>query len=141
MNRRVLDKHIPDNIKPRFTYKGTKISKFFSPKDKIQEDHQSNLTYAYTRNREIRETRTKDYIGETNVRYITRKDEHKKQKQSSICKEAINNDYPVTDEDFEIMRSGYNKAIDRKISEALYIKDYRPILNEQKISLNLQLFN
>ena len=44
------------------------------------------------------------------------------------------------DEDFEIIRLGYKKGIDRKISEALYIKEYRPHLNEQQISLNLQLF-
>ena len=69
--RSILGKHIPDNIKPRFTYKGTKISKFFSPKDKIQEDHQSNLTYAYTRNREIRETGTKAYISEGSKPYIS----------------------------------------------------------------------
>ena len=46
-----------------------------------------------------------------------------------------------TDENFEIVERGFDKPIDRKLAEALYIKDLKPVLNEQVQSFKLQLFN
>ena len=139
--RKKLDKCLPQKIKPRFTYTGKKIGSFFPIKDKIKQEHLSNITYGYTRNKEIRGCKIKDYIGETNVRFETRTQEHKSQKQSSIYKHAAQNDYNITEDDFEILDMGYKHDIDRKIGEALFIKEFRPKLNEQNISLKLQLFN
>ena len=138
--RKKLDKYLPQNIKPRFTFTGKRIGSFFPIKDKVKEEHLSNITYGYTRNKEIR-SQEKDYIGETNVRFRTRTQEHKGQKQSSIFKHAAENSYNIMDDDFEILGKGYKHDIDRKIGEALLIKEFRPKLNEQNISLKLQLFN
>ena len=38
-------------------------------------------------------------------------------------------------------KQGYPRYLDRKIAEALYIKDYNPVLNGQKVSYKLTLFN
>ena len=139
--RNILNKSLPNTVRPRFTYQGKKIGSFLSIKDKIKMEHQSDLVYGYTMNREIRDDEEKDYIGETNVRYETRTKEHTSQLQSSIKKDAIVNNYNVLDTDFEIIDKGYSKKVDRKIAEAILVKQYKPRLNEQKISLKLQLFN
>ena len=137
-----LSKCLPETVKPRFTYKGKKVSSFFHIKDRVKKEHQSDLVYSYTRNAEIRKYNEKDYIGETNVRYGIRTNEHSRtDKQSAIYKDALKNDYTVSEHDFGILAKGYNKSIDRKICEALYIKDYKPRLNDQVNSLKLKLFN
>ena len=38
----------------------------------------------------------------------------------------------VTHENFRILEKGFNKLVDRRIAESLYVKDYQPKLNEQK---------
>ena len=137
-----LSKCLPETVKPRFTYKGKKISSFFHVKDKVKKEHQSDLIYSYTRNAEIRKINEIDYIGETNVRYGSRTNEHSRtDKLSAIYKDALRNNYIVSENDFGVLAKGYNKNVDRKICEALYIKDYKPRLNDQVNSLKLQLFN
>ena len=44
-------------------------------------------------------------------------------------------------EDFQVLEKGFAKSLDRKIAEALYVNDYSPVLNGQKISYKLKLFN
>ena len=112
--RKKLDRYLPGNIKPRYTYKGRKIGTYFPIKDKIKDDHQSNVTYEYTRNREIRNKGDVDYIGETNVRFATRVKEHCSHKQSSIYKHAIRNNYTVSENDFKILNKGYRNSTIRK---------------------------
>ena len=46
--RNYLNGVLPDQIKPRFIYKGTKLGSFFSVKDKVDATHQTNLVYGYT---------------------------------------------------------------------------------------------
>ena len=128
-------------MKPRITYNGRKIGNYFPIKDRIKPEHQSNLTYSYTKNREIRNNNEIDYIGETNVRFGTRVSEHIKQKQSSIHKHATENNYHVSSDDFRILDKGYRNSDNRKIGEALLIKEYKPPLNEQVLSYKLKLFN
>ena len=139
--RKKLNKYLPENIKPRFTFKGKKIGAYFPIKDKIKNEHQSNVTYAYTHNSEIRSNHDVDYVGETNVRFATRVREHCTQKQSSIFKHANQNNYTVSESDFRILDKGYRNNSIRKIDEALYIKEYKPKLNEQIMSYKLHLFN
>ena len=47
----------------------------------------------------------------------------------------------VTDDNFEILETGFANKINRKIAEALYIKDFNPPLNERVRSFKLMLFN
>ena len=129
---------LPANIKPRFVFKGKKLGSFFSNKDKINKEHLSDLVYGYS----VEEANKIDYVGETNVRFGSRTYEHSStDKKSSIYKNANANGISVTQDSFVILERGYSKTIDRKIAEALYVKELKPILNEQVISHKLQLFN
>ena len=82
------------------------------------------------------------YVGKTNVRYDRRTYEHSfRDKQSSIYKDAIKNNHTVLQDNFRVLETGFNKTIDRKIAEALYIKELKPPLNEQVRSFKLKLLN
>ena len=126
-----MKRFFPKNIKPRFSYHGKKIGTFFPIKDKIDLEHQTILVYEHK----------KGYIGETSVRYGKRISEHTTDINSSIYKDSLKNGYEVTRSDFKILGKGFQKTRDRKLAEALFIKDKKPILNEQKQSYKLKLFN
>ena len=129
---------LPTNIKPRFVYKGTKLGSFFSVKDKVDIKHQTNLIYNYT----PPGSSIVAYVGETNVRHGRRTYEHGHwDKNSSIFKYGQENGIDINFEDFQIVEKGYPKYLDRRIAEALHIKDFKPVLNGQKQSYKLQLFN
>ena len=138
--KNTLSRFLPKKIKPRFVYKGTKIGSFFSVKDKVDRSHRTNLVYGYTPQGT---TELKNgYVGETNVRFGRRTQEHATwDKNSSVYKNSVNKNIIVTDLDFKILESGYPKQLDRKIAEALYVKDFQPVLNGQKFSYKLKLFN
>ena len=44
---RVLRKRIPEKIRPKIVYEGTKLSTFFSTKDKVKDMHCIKLVYCY----------------------------------------------------------------------------------------------
>ena len=134
-----LKNKLPTEVKPRIIYKGQKIGSHFRIKDAIKKEHLSNLVYCHKTGTDTNDI---NYIGETNVRYETRTYEHSyTDKQSSIFKHAKTNNYTVSQNDFDIIEKGFNKKIDRKIAEALYIKDLKPTLNEQVKSYQIHLFN
>ena len=135
-----LNRLLPSKVKPRFIYKGTKLGSFFRVKDKVKTEHQTNLIYGYTPKGEV--SLTEGYIGMTNVRHGKRNEEHATtDKQSGIYKNSIAKNIQVSDEDFIILERGYPKYFDRRIAESLYVKDHNPILNGQKNSYKLTLFN
>ena len=43
--------------------------------------------------------------------------------------------------DFKVLETGFDKDFDRKIAESLFVKQHDPILNKQKVSYKLALFN
>lgn len=130
---------LPKEIKSRIIFKGKKLGTFFNNKDKVKKEHLSNMVYGFkskTNNRKI------DYVGETNVRFEQRTGGHSgSDKNSAVYKHSSVNNYNVTLDDFKVMEGGYGNATDRKIAEALYIRELKPILNEQVKSHKLQLFN
>ena len=131
---------LPGKFKPRFIYKGTKLGSFFTDKDKVNVFHQSNLIYGYTppEGTSLRE----GYIGETSVRFQRRTQEHaSRDKASSVYKFGQQRNIPIRFEDFQVIEKGFNKKWDRKIAEALYVKDHSPVLNEQIVSYKLKLFS
>ena len=135
-----LTKALPSYVKPRFIYKGKKLGSCFRIKDKVPQEHETDLIYAFRPN--YNSKRSTDYVGETNVRYETRTYEHCfTDKKSSIHKHKEDNNLAVSQSDFEILDKGYKKRLNRKLAEALYIKDFKPKLNEQKQSYKLLLFN
>ena len=138
--RNVLTKTLPKNVKPRITYQGKKIGSFFRIKDKIPLEHESNLVYAFKPKGSTNEST--DYVGETKVRFGTRTDQHcYTDTESSVYKHKVEKNLQISPDDFEILDKGFSKDVDRKLCEALYIKDLDPILNRQKKSYNLLLFN
>ena len=129
---------LPNDIKPRFIYKGTKLGSFFSCKDKINREDRSDMIYSFKPENSAKI----DYVGETNVRFGTRIYEHRvTDKNSAIYRNSNCNNYEVTDNDFRILEGNYSDTTSRKIAEALYIKENKPILNAQVRSYKLQLFN
>ena len=138
--RDALSAALPMHVKPRFTYKGKKLGSYFRVKDQVPLAHQSDLVYAFRP--EYNSNQTTEYIGETNVRFETRTYEHcVSDKKSSVYKHKTDKNLEVSQNDFVILDKGYKKVVDRKLAEALYIRDLKPKLNEQKHSYKLLLFN
>lgn len=137
--KKVLHKFLPKTVIPRFIYKGKKLGSFFSVKDKVDDKHQSDLVYGY--NIPEVEASTYDYIGQSSVRHETRVYEHAHtDKNSSIYKYSHENNFTASPSDFSILAKGYHNWLDRRICEALYVKDHKPFLNKQKNSHKLELF-
>ena len=131
---------VPQEVQPRFIYKGTKLGSFFSVKDKVDIKHSTDLVYGYTPKGEY--DLKEGYVGETNVRMEHRTKQHALwDKASSVYVNSLTKNINVSFGDFTILEKGYNKCLDRKIAEALFIKEYNPILNSQKNSYKLKLFN
>ena len=136
----VLKKTLPTKVKPRIIFKGTKLGSCFRIKDRVPLEHESGLVYGFKPSYNA-EPRT-DYVGETKVRWSNRTYEHcNTDKESSIYKHKVANNLNVTVDDFEILDKGFDKTVDRKLAEALYVKELDPILNRQKKSFTLHLFN
>ena len=77
-----------------------------------------------------------DYLVKTG-RIIERSADHcDKDKQSHLLRHLLNNNHKTVDlKDFKIIDSSYhNNRFKRKISEALYIKQYKPSQNTQEQS-------
>ena len=134
-----LNRILPKEIQPRFIYKGTKIGAYFKVKDRVKIEHQTNLVYGYTPRGKV----LKDgYIGETNVRFGKRTNQHTgEDKTSAVYKYTQAAKVEVDRDDFTILERGYPKYLDRLIAESLFVKDHNPVLNGQKTTYKLKLFN
>ena len=106
-----------------------KLATKFQNKDKTKDQHKHDLVY-YSKCREP--TYNEDYLGETGRRIIERSADH-----CGTNKQSLNNNRKTDDlEDFKIINSSYhNNSFKRKISEALYIKQYKLSLNTQEQSV------
>ena len=134
-----LKQTLKDKLKYRIVHTGTKISRYFSLKDKTSESHLSNIIYRYPcRNKKCKD----DYIGETGRRKTIRTGEHAgKDKQSEILKHTQKTKHPrAKEEGFEILATNYPNRIKRKLAESMFIRDLKPTLNRQKDSFKLHLF-
>ena len=138
--KKCLRKYLPVEVKTTVSYTGKKLGSFFRIKDKIKEGHQTNCVYAYdsTDDTECREK--SKYVGETNVRYETRKGEHCRS-DTAVSTHAIGCGHEVNPGNFKILATGYGDWKRRKLAEALYIRDMKPELNRQVQSHKLYLFN
>ena len=117
------------------------MGSFFQIKDKTKWEHESNLIYHY--GCQFSEScicnNVSEYVGETNVRIGTRLHEHVT-KSSAIHDHLQNHSHAANNSNFKILARGFDKYKDRKIAEALYIKDIHPSLNRQVKSHKLELF-
>ena len=131
--RSALTKALPSHAQPQFTYKGKKIGSYFRLKDKVSIEHQSGRVYAFKGGK---------YVGETKVRFGDRIDQHcHTDKKSAVYKFKVENQVQVSKDDFKILDMGYSNTLNRKLAEALFIKELKPKLNEQVKSYKLNLFN
>ena len=136
---KTLKNVLPSNVKSCITYPGQKLNRF-QIKDKINKKHKHNLIY-YTKCPEV--FCTEDYLGETGCRIIGWVADHTgKDKQSHLLKHALTqNHWHIDLVNMKIIDSSYqNNKLKWKISEALYIKQYRPSLNSQEQSVELTTF-
>ena len=135
--KNLLKNILPKNIKPRFTFKGKKVGSFFQIKDPVPLEHQTNLVYGF------KHEGVRKYVGQTNVRFGSRVDQHcNTDKQSSVFKYKDTQGIDISAENFEIIEKGYSRLVDRRLAEALYVKEYKePELNRQKKSAKLLLFD
>ena len=139
--KNTLQKNLPENIKCRVVQTGTKLGRNFNIKDKVNQCHQSN--FIYRRDCKNKKCKNGDYIGETARRKVIRTEEHGgKDKQSWIYKHSSTTKHPrAKDDDFEVLATNYPDRRRRKLAEAMYIRDLKPSLNQQKESYKLALFN
>ena len=134
-----ITKKIPENVRPKIVYTGTKLSSFFSVKDKVKTEHLSNLVYYYQNRRD----EDSDYTGETKGRYGKRIGEHQGRDKAS----AIVVDFqakglpPPSPSEFTILGRNYTNRLKRRIAESLFIKEKKPSLNVQVDAYKLKLFN
>ena len=125
----------PNNVKTRIIYAGRKRGTKFQIKDLTNNQHEHDLIY-YSKCQEP--NCDKDYLGETGRKIIERAADHcGKDKQFHLLKHALISNHPVIDlKDLKIIDKDYHgNKYNRKISEALYIKQYRPLLNSQEYSV------
>ena len=59
---------------------------------------------------------------------------------SAVYRHALEYGHSTNDSNFEVLATGYNKTVDRKLAEALYIRDLKPNLNKQICTQKLWLF-
>ena len=140
MNNNV--KRIPsNNVKTRITYIGRKLGTKFHIKDLTKNQHEHDLLY-YSKC--PKPNCNEDCLGETGRRRIERTADHcRKDKQSHLLKHALISNHPAVDlKDFEVIDKSYHgNKYKSKISEVLYISQYRLSLNAQEHSVQLKLFN
>ena len=77
----------------------------------------------------------RDYLVKIGRTINERSADHCKDKQSHLLRHALNNNHKTVDlKDLKIIDSNYhNNKFKQKISEALYIKKYKPSLNTQQL--------
>ena len=130
-----IQRILPDIVKTRITYTGRKLGTKFQIKDLTKNQHEHDLIY-YSKC--LEPNCDKDYLGETGRRRIERAaDQYGKDKQSHLLKHALISNHTVADlKDFQIINKNYHgNKYKRKISEALYIKQYQPLINAQEHSV------
>ena len=138
--KNTLRRNLPENLECRIIQTGTKLSKRFNIKDKVDGKHLSNFIYRH--DCQNKKCKTGDYIGETGRRRIIRTSEHGgKDKKSWIHKHSSTTKHPkAKDANFEVLATNYGNRRKRRIAEAMFIRDLKPSLNKQKESYKLGLF-
>ena len=119
-----IQRILSNNAKTRITYTGRKLGTKFQIKDLTKNQHKHDLIY-YSKCPEL--ICDKDYLGETGRIIIERAaDNCRNVKQSHLLKHALISNHPVVDlKDLKVIDKNYHgNKYKRKISEALYIKQY-----------------
>ena len=138
-----LRRNLPEDLECRVIQTGTKLSRHFNIKDKVDDKHLSNFIYRHDcQNKKCKKRKKGDYIGETARRREVRTGEHGgKDKKSWVFQHSSSTKHPrAKDKDFEVLAVNYTDRRKRKLAEAMFIRDMKPFLNKQKESYKLKLF-
>ena len=128
-----------ENRMMRIIYKAKKLSTRFPIKDKTNLKHRYNVVYHI----KCPDKKCKsEYIGQTKCRVGKRAAEHNKSdKNSHVLKHSKKTKHRrVWLKDFKVRGQGYQTNFKRKISESLFIREFKPDLNVQKDAYKLSLF-
>ena len=142
--KHILERILPDTVKPGISVKGRKIGSFFTLKDKVDEKHLSGFIYEFECNR--KPTCESEYIGETNRRKEIRENEHAHLDEGSAilqhCKKTKH--ARAKPKNFKVLARNYPHWQRRKLCESMFIRDRNPDLNKQgdkhRQSYKLHLF-
>ena len=145
MNR-CIKRIVSNDVNTRITYTGHKLNTRFQIKDNTAQLHKHNIVYKV---KCPDQSCNQDYLGETGRRITERttdhsgKDKHSHLQQLYLSMLDCNENHKhVNLDNIKVTDSGYhNNRFKRKMSEALYIKQYKPTLNTQEQSIPLKLFN
>ena len=133
MNR-CIKRLVPNGVNIRITYTGHKLNSRFQTTDKTVQIHKHNLVY-YVKCPD--QSCNQDHLGETGRRIIERAADHSsKDKHSHLFKHACYENHKNVDLDnIKVIDSGYhNNRFKRKISETLYIKQYKPTKHSRTVN-------
>ena len=134
-----LRQNLPNNIECRIVHTGSKLSQFFSLKDKVDEKHLSNFIYKFDcRNKKCNE----NYVGETARHKEIRENDHAgKDKDSHVFKHTQATKHPrANKKNFVILAKNYENRRKRKLAEAMFIRDLKTTLDKQNDSYKLVPF-
>ena len=125
-------------IKGRFAYKAKRLASSFNLKDKIEKKYQHNVVY-----RVDCPDCDNFYIGESGRRIEERVFDHAgRDRNSHVYKHSLATGHnEISMDNVTIINSNFSNYYKRKVSEAIYIKQKRPILNIQDTSVPLKLLN
>ena len=132
---------MPEKHDVRIILIGTKLSSQFNIKDDTNRQHKHDLVYF---SRCPSTDFTDIYIGETARRLSERVMDHAgRDTESHIVKHRLNSNHETVNiENFKILNMGYNNnTYKRRISDSLFLKQYRPSLNMRDNFVPLHLFN
>ena len=136
-----MRKILPNNVKPQIAFTGRKVGASFQIKDKTEMKHNHDFVYY---NECPMEQCNENHIGETGRRISERIIDHAgRDSNSYVYKHCMETGHRSPDiSDFKIIGSNFRKNVfERKIAEALLIKQLKPTLNKQEKSIELNLFN
>ena len=137
---RNIGKSLKGKVVLRTTYTPCKLGSRFTVKDKTKLVHQHNVTYHINcANKKCKS----EYTGQTKRRILVRTMDHNsKDAKSHVLQHSKKTKHRrVFLKDVKILGSGYRTNFRRVISEALFIKEFKPDLNVQKEAYRLKLFN
>ena len=130
-------KSLPHKHDVRTILTGTKLSSHFNIKDDTNKQHKHDLVYF---SRCPSTDCTDSYIGDTARRVSESVMDHAaRDTKSHIVRHCLNSNHgTVNIENLRILNKEYNNnTYKRSISEALFVKQYRPSLNVQDNSVPL----
>ena len=137
---RSIEKSLKGKVVLRTTYTPYKLGSRFTVKDKTKLVHQHNVTYHINcANKKCKS----EYTGQTKRRILVRTMDHNsKDAKSHVLQHSKKTKHRrVFLKDVKILGKGYRTNFRRVISEALFIKEFKPDLNVQKEAYRLKLFN